>query len=281
MREPAVANKFYPGEEKELKDLIDSLYRSEKNKINISYAEKQLIGGVVPHAGYIYSGYEAIHFFEIIRQYKTKIDDFIIINPNHSATGEEIATDNHNFWKTPLGKVKIDTDFINRLNIPLSDKVNKNEHSCEVMLPFLQHLLNYPFSIVPITMSVQNFENAKKVANAIFNANNQMKKNILIIASSDFSHFVDPDAGINQDDIAISEILSLNSAGLYEKIITNNISMCGYGPIMALMEYAHLVAPAIKAEILKRGNSGKTFPSNEVVDYVSMIFYNNQLNQDI
>lgn len=276
-RKPAVAGQFYPDDKNELIEMLSSIYAKEKSRIDTGLSEKKIIGGVVPHAGYIYSGYEAIHFFEIIKNSKQKFDTIFIINPDHSGYGAEIALDDNDYWETPLGKVELDKDFLNALNLPVSGVAHKYEHSGEVMLPFLQYTLDYTYKIVPVTISKQNYENAKKVANAIYDANNPdisgLNKKILLIASSDFSHYVEPKIGEKLDNFVLEEILSLNSPGIHKTVTEKNISVCGYGPIMALVEYAKLISPDSKAKILRKGHSGEVMPSNEVVDYVSILFF--------
>ncbi|RLD77189.1 MAG: AmmeMemoRadiSam system protein B, partial [Bacteroidetes bacterium] len=137
VREPAVAGRFYPENKTELKRLIDKIYQAEKSKIDLSLADRNIYGAVVPHAGYMFSAYQAIHFFEIIKNSKQKFDTFIIINPNHTGYGTEISLDENDFWKTPFGKVEIDKDFYNVLDFDYAADAHKYEHSGEVMLPLL------------------------------------------------------------------------------------------------------------------------------------------------
>lgn len=273
IRKPAVAGRFYPGTKSELKEQINSFYLAEKDQIDISYAKKNIIGGVVPHAGYMFSGYEAVHFFEIIKQTKKSVDTIFILNPNHSGMGEPVALDTNHFWETPLGNIEIDLDFKSKLDIPKSEQAHKYEHSAEVMLPFLQHFLDQPFKILPISITNQNYEISKQLANSIYEANQDLKKNILLIASSDFSHYVSPEEGARKDMLVLNEILDFNAEKVYEVVRKNHISVCGFGPIMALMEYAKRVSESPKVKILRKGHSGEVIPSDEVVDYVTILFY--------
>ena len=148
-----------------------------------------------------------------------------------------------------------------------------HEHSAEVILPFLQYHLSYDFKIVPICMLMQTYENAANLATSIYEANKKLNKEILLIASTDFSHFLSPDEGRKKDELAVQEILRFRSKELDKTVVKNDITMCGYGPVMTLLEYAKLVAKNPKIDILSRGNSGKISPSNEVVDYISMLVY--------
>ncbi|KPK84024.1 MAG: hypothetical protein AMS27_11180, partial [Bacteroides sp. SM23_62_1] len=169
--------------------------------------------------------------------------------------------------------VETDTDFKHHLDLPVSDMAQLREHSGEIMLPLLQKWLTYPFKIVPVCILRQNPSTAKEIAEKIMNANKILKKKIFIIASSDFSHFVSPETGKEKDELVLKEIDNLDSNTLYETVVKNRISVCGYGPIMTLIEYAKLITGKPETTILARGHSGKTSPSSSVVDYVSIMFY--------
>jgi AmmeMemoRadiSam system protein B len=272
-RPPVVAGSFYPGTKKEIDSLLDRIFLHEKQHIQTSLSAEDLIGAVVPHAGYIFSAYEAVHVFEIISKSKVKYDTFFIINPNHTGYGLEIEVDSSEIWETPLGSVGIDKDFADNLDLPVSETAQMREHSAEVMLPFLQKWLTYPFKIVPICIMRQNPLTSMEIAEKIYKTNQHLKRKIFIIASSDFSHYVDPEKGKEKDTLVLNEIEKLDSRHLYDTVIRNRISVCGYGPIMTLIEYAKLVSAEPQTKILARGNSGKTMPSASVVDYVSVLFY--------
>ena len=273
VRLPAVAGRFYPGTAAEIRSTLGQILLHEKDKINYSLSGEKIIGGISPHAGYMFSAYQAVHLFEILKRSEQQFDTFIIINPNHTGYGAEISIDENEAWETPLGIVPVDSDFQTELGFTVSSLAHRYEHSGEVMVPMLQYFLDYEFKILPVTMSHQNVENAVLIANAIFEINKFLKKNICIIASSDFSHYIHPDEGRRLDGFVINEILKLNSVGVYREIKEKNISACGFGPIITLIEYSKLTAENPKAEILKIGHSGEVIPSEEVVDYVSMLFY--------
>jgi AmmeMemoRadiSam system protein B len=273
VRTPKVAGAFYPGTENEIDRLVQQIRETESEKIDYSFARKEIIGCVVPHAGYIYSGYEAIHFFEIIKRSSTNYDTFIIINPNHTGYGEYIEVDSNDSWDTPLGNVPVDTDFARQLDLPRSDRAQMQEHSAEVMLPLLQESISPGFRIVPISMLRQNPITAMEVAEKIMDANRVLKRKLMIIASSDFTHFESPVDGKMKDDMVLEQIEKQDSEKLYDTVIQNRISVCGYGPIMTLIEYSKMVADSPSSTILARGHSGKTRPSSSVVDYITILFY--------
>ncbi|UCG27862.1 MAG: AmmeMemoRadiSam system protein B [Bacteroidales bacterium] len=273
IRKPAVAGKFYPGSGDALNGQIKNIHDEEMEGIDSNLAIQKVIGGIVPHAGYMYSGYEAVHFFDIISRTGETYDTIIILNPNHSGMGEPIALDINNSWESPLGIVDLDRDFMDEVAFPESAIAHQYEHSAEVMLPFLQYFLKYPFKIVPVSIAIQSFTNSRSIAEAIFHANSKLKRNLIVIASSDFSHYVRPEVGEKKDNLVLKEILDLNSEQVLQTVKEHNISVCGYGPIMALMEYARLVADEPLIKVLRRGHSGEIIPSAEVVDYVTILFY--------
>ncbi len=274
IRQATVSGKFYPSNPEEIKEQLNEILQKENSSINYDLAAKGLIGGVAPHAGYMFSAFHAMHLFKIIQESQITYDTFILIHPNHTGMGSAISLDENEAWETPLGHVKIDMDFYDELFFPLSSAAHIREHSGEVMLPFLQYLLDYDFQIVPVCMAQQTTANAKNIAKSIYQINNNLNKNILMIASSDFSHYVSPGYGKQMDDLVLEQIKKMNSNEIEKVVKENNISVCGYGPIMTLIEYAKLVSDTPKMEILRRGHSGEAMPgSSEVVDYVSMLFY--------
>jgi len=275
IRKAAVAGRFYPDNPIEITQQLSQITEKEKYRIDLPLAEKKIIGAVLPHAGYMFSAYQAVHFFEILRQSRETFDTFFIINPNHTGYGTEMAFDENDFWATPFGKVMIDKDFYNLMDITESEEAHKYEHSGEVLVPMLQYFLNYSFRIVPITMMKQNPKNASYLAKTIMDANKFLKKKICLLASSDFSHFVNPEQGRKDDQHVLDAISKLNSEGIFHEVRNRNISVCGYGPIMTLVDYALMVSDKPEMCILKRGHSGEIIPSGEVVDYISILFYEN------
>jgi AmmeMemoRadiSam system protein B len=273
VRKATVAGAFYPGSPSEINLLLDRILETEKEKIEYKYSDLRIIGCVVPHAGYIYSAYEAVHFFEIIRKSGIEYDTFVIINPNHTGYGEYIEVDSSDSWETPLGTVDLDTELALLLDLPRSDRAQQQEHSAEVMLPLLQKYIPYDFRILPISMLRQNPVSSLELAEKIRNANARMNRRLMIIASSDFSHFESPADGHRKDDLVLEQIARQDSEKLYDTVIQNQISVCGYGPIMTLIEYSKLVSEKPESIILARGNSGKTRSSDSVVDYITILFH--------
>jgi len=270
IRKPAVAGMFYPAQPDLIKKQINEIARSEKNNIKSEIAKLNIIGGVVPHAGYVYSGYEAFHFFELVRLSEKEYETIVILNPDHQGYSPAFATSPHDEWETPLGRLPLDKELASYF--PQSEMAHLEEHSAEVMLPFIQTILNINSKILPISIGDPTPDIAKKLARILFKAVEENNKRILIIASSDFSHYVSPNEGDKLDNLALEKIISLDSIGLYQTIKSNRITICGYGPIMTLIEYSLLYSKSPFASIAARGNSGKNSKANSVVDYITIMF---------
>ena len=168
----------------------------------------------------------------------------------------------------------VDVELARAMKLPFDSRAHVREHSAEVLIPFLQYFLSdSAFSIVPVCMLDQSFISANHIAERIIEARKKTGRRIMLLASCDFSHFLPPAEGAHMDQMVIDHILQGNTAEVERVVRENRISVCGYGPIMTLMEYSRSLSSVYKTEILARGHSGEVSPSPEVVDYVSLITY--------
>jgi MEMO1 family protein len=266
-REEFVRGKFYPAKREDIEKMIEKFLKIESPK----KIDGEILGGIVPHAGYEFSGSSAVHFFNTLRG--KDIEIVVIVNPSHTGYGEAISLDTNEVWSSPMGDIEIDLDFEKELGIQYSKEAHKYEHSGEVMLPFLKYFIEDEFKIVPITMKIQTYKNAKYLAEKIKETAEKQRKKILLIASSDFSHYEREEVGYKLDQLAIDRIMEFDSQGVESTVKEYNLSICGYGPIMTLLEYSKLAADDPKIEILRRGNSGENYPMEEVVDYITFLLY--------
>lgn len=274
VRKAYVAGKFYPGSKPEIMDLLEKIREHEEERITFNPEGKRIIGGIIPHAGHVYSGYQAVHFFEALRKASQDFDLFVILHPIHRGGSSDYATDTNRYWNTPLGIMELDREFIEAMEIPESEDIHKWEHSAEVILPIIQFYNFGEKKIVPVGICWQHPDSSREISSKICKAVETTGKKICILASSDFSHFVSPEEGKKLDQKAIDQILYLQPEDLYRTVIKNNLSICGYGPIMALLNYAQSTGSQPRAEILARGHSGEIYPSDSVVDYVTIAVYN-------
>jgi AmmeMemoRadiSam system protein B len=265
IRQPAVAGMFYDLDEKKLKENIKKcfLHKLGPGKLpeEIGNLPPTIVGLVAPHAGYVYSGATATHSYFALSQ-ERKPDVFIILGPNHTPRGSGISLMDSGTWKTPLGDVPIDSvtaDAI--LNADTNGIIDVDvgghlmEHSIEVQLPFLQFLYK-DFQFVPISMMLQDIRTAKEVGQAIAQAIKKSGINVVIIASTDFSHYEPHETAQKKDRKAIEAILELNEEMLYNTVSSLNISMCGYGPVIATITASKLLG-AKEAKLLAYTTSGE------------------------
>jgi len=290
LRKPSVAGQFYDAGEENLKQSIEDCFlddRGPQTLPKISQGSKKIRGLVVPHAGYIYSGAIAAHSYNLLLN-NGFADTFIILGPNHTGIGPGISVMTEGSWLTPLGNVPINEKLSKLLHKDIIDKdenAHMHEHSIEVQLPFLQFSSgDKKFDFVPICMAMQDFETSSEVGKIIADSIKNIDENVVIIASTDFSH-----AGFNymsmppegmrvddyankQDKLAIDQILDMNPQGLIDTVQKNGITMCGYGPVAAML-IATKILGVTKAELLKYGTSYEVQPGSSCVGYGALAIY--------
>jgi AmmeMemoRadiSam system protein B len=274
VRPAAVAGSFYPAEAGELKDLLHECFVSSPlGPGGARGASTSLLGGMVPHAGYAYSGPCAAHFFSILDS-ETRL--VIVLGVNHRSRGAHAALSRVEFWETPLGRVQIDRGLGERLRSQIDfvvedDRPHREEHSIEVQLPFLQSALG-AFTFLPISLSYLAPEECRRLGEAIARLceeKNGAGEKILLLASSDLSHYLPPEETLRLDRMALEKVLALNPTGLLETVEENDISMCGVIPTAVLLFAANALG-AKQARLLKHCHSGDTAPMREVVGYASV-----------
>lgn len=273
IRNAAVEGRFYPSTKSRIFDQIMEIEQSGRYP-EPEVSPGKVYGAVLPHAGHLYSGYQTIPFFQLIRRHRIFPDTFVIVHPNHTGFGKPLAIDEATFWSNSIGEVPVDRELADAMDLPFDRKAHVREHSAEVIIPFMQYFLaDHAFSIVPVCMMDQGFKNASLVADRINKGVAKTGRKIMLIASCDFSHFLPPAEGAALDQTVLDNILDRNASGVEQAVIKNRISVCGYGPIMSLMEYARSREKKYKIEILARGHSGEVVSSQEVVDYISIMAY--------
>ncbi len=259
MRRPAVAGQFYPGTERELRSLIGQLApKQAKEKI-------KACGVVVPHAGYIYSGAVAADVYSSIEGAQT----FVLLGPSHYMTGSAVAVSGES-WSTPLGVVDVDTELIRRLDgiIDHDEAAHRNEHSIEVQIPFLQYYFR-DFRIVPVAIGMQDYDTVKEVAAELIRVLGDYDKRVVIVASSDFTHYEDVDVAKKKDSTLIRDIERLDVPGFYDDIYRMDATCCGYGPISAMIMTC-VARGAKKGELIRYATSGDVTGDRQVVGYAGI-----------
>lgn len=273
IRNAAFEGRFYPNTKKSIYHLIEEIDQQERYPVR-SNLQGRIIGAVLPHAGHVFSGYQTVPFFQCLKNEKIVPDTFVIINPNHSANGPGIARDPHEIWRNAAGDIMQDMNLSGHLPYPENPLAQGNEHSAEVIIPFIQYYFrNHDVKILPLCVKDQTGNTARKLAAGLYQAVSETGRNIILLASSDFSHFLTPEQGYEQDQMVLEKIFIKDIEGLEKTVKKNRISICGYGPVMTLMAYAELVNEDYNSLLLARGHSGEVTPSLEVVDYISVLFY--------
>jgi hypothetical protein len=255
-RKPCVAGQFYPEDPGELRAVVES-FIAKREKI------RGARGLLSPHAGYAYSGrvagyaYSAVDFPDIIA----------VVGPNHTGYGKPVGVSTEDFI-TPLGTVRCYREGADSIGKDFSvDNVSHIfEHSVEVQLPFLQ-VVKGDFQLIAITMMDQSYDTAMSLGRSL---DKHLPDSAIVIASSDMCHYVPLDVAERKDGLAIERIQEMDTKGLYDTVIDNDITMCGYGCAIAMMCFS-LLRGADRAELLKHGTSADAQPMRDVVGYCSMV----------
>ena len=268
MRVPAVAGYFYPSGKKELERMLASFFDEAKKEVK---ERENIIGIVVPHAGYIYSGLTAAYAYASLSKNLRKT--FVIIGPNHTGYGSEVSVYPSGKWKTPLGEVEVDSEFVKEIlkNCKFAEEdeaAHIYEHSIEVQLPFLQFLYGNEFKIVTICLMNQSLEVAECLANALI----KIGKDFLIVVSSDLNHYESYEVTQRKDMELINAIISLDLKNFYKTLKNSNISACGYGAIATLMSLTKKLNG--KIELLRYSTSAEVSKDySAVVGYSALIAF--------
>jgi len=273
IRTPAVAGMFYPDEKNKLTQLIKDCFSHPLGPgKNLEKKQSKIFGVICPHAGYVYSGPIACNSIKSISSESPEL--FIIVGPNHWGIGRSVATMKDCKWETPLGSVEVDSEAAEEIS-KLSQFIESDffshtrEHSLEVQIPILQQTFAN-FKILPISLINQSKEIAHDVGLAM--AKIAMKKNTMIIGSSDFTHYEPNDFAHEQDMALIEPILEMDVEKFYDVLRKRKVNACGYGAIASTM-IACKELGATKGELLRYATSGDVMgDTSSVVGYGSIIF---------
>lgn len=266
IRRAVVAGQFYSRNPEQLQAEVQEYLIPDASK-------EKAIGLIAPHAGYMYSGATAGAVYSRIEAAQT----FIILCPNHTGYGKPYAIMTKGSWETPLGEIPIDFQLANQLLI--SSKYLQEdhlahlyEHSIEVQLPFLQVMFKEEsFEIIPICVSHSKDSDYKALGLEIGRGLQNLSKKVVIIASSDMTHYESHNDAQRKDKIAIDAILKLDEELLLKEVHTHHITMCGYIPVVIMLAAAKLLG-AKEAEVVKYTTSGETTGDyGQVVGYAGMI----------
>jgi AmmeMemoRadiSam system protein B len=264
VRPPAVAGRFYPSDP-------NILFYDVRSYLSPQAATTPALGCVVPHAGYIYSGAVAGAVYAQIELPQR----CLVLCPNHTGKGRPLAIMSQGAWETPLGQVPIDApladDLKRRFRLLTEDAdAHRAEHAIEVELPFLQ-ARRPDLSFLPIALGTAQFDVLEKLGEAVADAVQAQSDKILIIASSDMNHYENDAITRVKDHKAIEQILALDARGLFDVVMREEISMCGFGPAVVMLTAARRLGAA-SAELIKYATSGDVSGDREmVVGYAGVV----------
>jgi AmmeMemoRadiSam system protein B len=274
-RKPAVSGLFYPNKKEELLQTLKSLFLDSTfgpGALPPSKERGKIYGVVSPHAGYVYSGAVAARaFYELS---SSNFDTVIIIGPNHYGIGTEVGTMNEGSWITPIGKTRIDGELASEISddceiVKVDPIAHSRDHCIEVQIPFLQYI-NKSATILPIILRDQDkntsIELGKCIAKMIKN------RRVMLVASSDLTHYEPNDRAYSKDTKLISSIQGMNISHFYSVLENSQVTACGYGAIATVMMAAKECG-AVNGKLLRYATSGDiTGDVSSVVGYSAIVF---------
>lgn len=263
-RKPAVAGQFYPGSRPKIEEQIASLVEEGRPR-------EKVLGAMGPHAGWFYSGRGAGILYSRVELPET----VVILCPNHRGQGEEMAVMSEGWWELPTGAVELE-GRLSRLvkdrcpSLKEDARAHQFEHSLEVHLPFLQHF-RPDFKLVPISLGRLGYEDCEELGKALAAAVVEYGQEVLVVASSDMTHFESAESARQKDQLALDRMLDLDPDGLYYTVMNKRISMCGVIPATVMLICA-IERGATEARLLDYRNSGDvTGDHSDVVAYATLI----------
>jgi MEMO1 family protein len=269
IRKSVIAGTWYPGSPKVLRADIEDFFRHAPDvKIDGS-----IRGLIVPHAGYVYSGRIAAIAYKIIE--RETFDAVLVLGPSHRVFFHGVSIYDRGGYETPLGVVPVDMALAHDIMaqseiISYIPAAHSQEHSIEIQLPFLQAVLG-KFRFIPLVMGEQDRDTCENLAESIINA--IKGRNILIVGSSDLSHFHSYEKAVKLDSLVIKRVEKMDGRGLLEDLEKNLCEACGGGPAAVTMMVSERLG-ADRAKLLKYANSGDvTGDRSSVVGYASAVFY--------
>lgn len=253
IRQSAVSGMFYPGNPSALRKAVDTYLHDAPVPDDI--VNENIKAVIVPHAGYIYSGQTAAYAYNAIKE--RKYDAVVIVGPSHRKYFRGISVYPGTAYRTPLGDVSLDTELRDDMideneNIVLSDEGHTDEHSIEVQLPFLQIVLG-DFQFVPVVMGDQSRAYVEKLARKLDEVVH--RKNVLLIASTDLSHYYPYESAVSIDRGVIDSVNRYDHEELMHRLEQRHVEACGGGPMVAVMQAAKLLGGR-KSTVLHYCNSG-------------------------
>ncbi|MGA9840306.1 MAG: AmmeMemoRadiSam system protein B [Thermoplasmata archaeon] len=270
-RPAAVAGRFYAATGADLAHQVERCFLDARGPgelpVRHRSAPRTLRAAVVPHAGLEFSGPIAAHTYSLIASQPPPDTVLILGVDHHGLGGGAVLSDRP--WRTPLGPTAVDHELVRALTQPpvtVDEAAQAQEHSIEVQLPFLEYVLPQP-RFVALQVRFGSFDYLLDVARVVRDAL-RGRDHVLLLASTDFSHYVTVATAQRLDRMAIDAILARDPRRLYDTVVANDISMCGIAPTTVLL--AALSEEPLSARLLRWGHSGEAAPMRDVVGYAAL-----------
>ncbi len=269
IRKSVIAGTWYPGDPVILRGEV----RRYLDSVPVQPLGGAVVGLVSPHAGYLYSGQIAAHGYRLVEG--QRFDAVVVIGPSHRVLFRGASVWPSGGYETPLGVVPVDRKLAGEILAadPVMNadrKPHAAEHSVEIQLPFLQVALG-AFSFVPIVMGTQDLRSCEAVADAVWRASKG--RNVLVVGSSDLSHFHSYEQAKRLDGIVVDRVRIRDYRGLARDLEGGSCEACGGGPVVTAMLFAEK-AGARGVQVLHYANSGDvTGERRQVVGYLAAAFY--------
>jgi AmmeMemoRadiSam system protein B len=266
IRKPVVSGQFYPQTEEGINKMLAKM-------IDLTSEKQDAKGIIMPHAGYVYSGYVAGSTISKVDIKKTAI----ILGTDHTGAGSPFSIMTKGSWLTPLGEVKIDTEIAESIlkeSVLLKEDELSHlyEHSIEVEVPFLQYIRK-DIKIVPISISRADIKDFQQLGQEIAGGFKKIGRTALFIASTDMTHYEPKEVAEEKDRLAIDAILALDEEKLFQVVKESNISMCGVAPTCTLIRVCKNLG-AQRSGLVKYQTSGDiTGDYSSVVGYAGFIIW--------
>lgn len=265
-RTPVVAGAFYPADA----HLLSADIQSYLQKAEVVPVKGTLYGIIAPHAGYVYSGPVAAYSYKLLKN--MDIDVAVVLAPSHRARFNGASVIPRGIYETPLGEVEIDADIGTRLveknNFSFIKEAHQAEHSLEVQVPFLQSVLS-DFTIVPVIIGSTELATCGAIAESLYDVLKDEKRNVIIVVSTDLSHYHDYSSAKAIDEVFINSLKSFNPAQVEEVCAARKAEACGEGPVLTGMTLCKQLG-ADTMDVLNYANSGDAGGGKgQVVGYVA------------
>lgn len=267
IRPSPIAGQWYEGDPTTLARLVDEYLEDAK----LPNLDGDVMGVIAPHAGHLYSGEVAGYAFAALRGLRP--DLVAVVGPMHRPFDEPLLTTKHDAYFTPLGNVSVDKTTLSDLDVMLKSEVgfglapvrNDPEHSLEIELPFLQRIFPHEWKLLPIMVRTLDEKVSEGVGKAL--ATVLRDKNVVLVASTDLSHFFKQDVALTYDRAMLGEIEAFRPEGAFDLERTRKGFACGLGAFTSVM-WACRKLGADKVKVLRHATS-----ANVTGDYSSVVGY--------